>query len=321
MFSALFKKLPRPRRRHRRYPIRRDEAGRSARQRCFLVFEKGMKPDEAALRVNVPKGTARRYYYQWKKLPQNLATTYEVVQGIRKVDPAFPETLINSLAESLGWTEQEVQERLADVERPWGIRRLLTTPWSSELAETPADADVDTYPERRLAAALPFAALLEASHVPTEAIVEALTDNRNRSAADVRSIFTKHHGSLGGPGSVAWIFERRGSITVDGTRFTEDAVMDAAIEGGADDVATDGDTIEVITEPAQLSAVREALESAGIETEQVELTMVPKTTVQLDESDARKTLRLIDALEGSDDVQEVYANFDISDEVLEAVAG
>jgi transcriptional/translational regulatory protein YebC/TACO1 len=97
--------------------------------------------------------------------------------------------------------------------------------------------------------------------------------------------------------------------------------MDAAIEGGADDVTLDGDTIEVVTEPSALSAVRQALEAAGIECEQVELTMIPKTTVTLDEADARKTLRLIDALESSDDVQEVYANFDISDEVLEAVAG
>ena len=152
-------------------------------------------------------------------------------------------------------------------------------------------------------------------------IVEVLTDNRNRSAADVRSIFTKHNGSLGGPGSVAWIFERRGSITVDSTRFSEDDVMEAAVEGGAEDVTTEGDTIEVVTEPTELTAVREALEAAGIECQQVELTMIPKNTVKLDESDARKTLRLIDALESSDDVQEVFANFDIPDEVLEAVAG
>jgi YebC/PmpR family DNA-binding regulatory protein len=152
-------------------------------------------------------------------------------------------------------------------------------------------------------------------------IVEVLTDNRNRSAAEVRNIFTKHNGSLGGPGAVAWIFERRGSIVVDGTKYTEDEVIEAAVEGGADDVTVDGDSIEVVTEPAALSSVREALQAAGIEPEQVELTMIPKNTVKLDESDARKTLRLIDALEGSDDVQDVYANFDISDEVFEAVAG
>ncbi len=168
-----------------------------------------------------------------------------------------------------------------------------------------------------------FEAILYEGYGPSgvAVIVEVLTDNRNRSAADVRNIFTKHNGSLGGPGSVAWIFERRGSVTVDATRFAEDDVMEAAIEGGADDVTLDGETIEVVTEPSALSAVRQALEAAGIECEQVELTMIPKTTVKLDESDARKTLRLIDALEASDDVQEVYANFDISDEVLEAVAG
>ena len=168
-----------------------------------------------------------------------------------------------------------------------------------------------------------FEAILYEGYGPSgvAVIVEVLTDNRNRSAADVRNIFTKHNGSLGGPGAVAWIFERRGSVTVDATRFGEDDVMEAAIEGGADDVTRDGDTIEVITEPAALSAVRQALEAAGIECEQVELTMITKTTVKLDEADARKTLRLIDALESSDDVQEVYANFDISDEVLEAVAG
>jgi len=168
-----------------------------------------------------------------------------------------------------------------------------------------------------------FEAILYEGYGPSgvAVIVEVLTDNKNRSAAEVRNIFTKHNGSLGGPGSVAWIFERRGSLTVDAGRFTEDDVMEAAIEGGADDVTLEGDTIQIVTEPAALSAVREALDAAGIECDAVELTMMPKNTVKLDEADARKTLRLIDALESSDDVQEVYANFDISDEVLEAVAG
>jgi YebC/PmpR family DNA-binding regulatory protein len=149
-------------------------------------------------------------------------------------------------------------------------------------------------------------------------IVEALTDNRNRTASAVRSIFTKHNGSLGAPGSVSWIFDRRGSIIVDATRYDEDDVVGAAIEGGADDVVRDGDTFQVITDVAQLSAVREALSAAGIEYEQAEITLIPKSTVVLDEADARKTLRLIDALEENDDVQEVYANFDIPEEVLEA---
>jgi YebC/PmpR family DNA-binding regulatory protein len=152
-------------------------------------------------------------------------------------------------------------------------------------------------------------------------IVEVLTDNRNRSAADVRNIFSKHNGALGQPGAVAWIFERRGSIVVDGGKHDEDEVTLAAIEAGADDVVVDSDGYQLLTDPSQLTAVRDAIAAAGIAFEQAELTMIPKTTVQLDENDARKLLRLIDALEENDDVQEVYANFDIPDDVLEAVAG
>jgi YebC/PmpR family DNA-binding regulatory protein len=152
-------------------------------------------------------------------------------------------------------------------------------------------------------------------------IVEVLTDNRNRSASGVRSVFTKHNGTLGQPGSVAWIFERRGSIVVDAGKYSEDDVMAAAIEGGADDVIRDGEAYQVLCEPAELSAVRAAIEEAGIEYEQAELTLQPKSTVQLDEAEARKTLRLVDALEDIDDVQDVYANFDIPEEVLQAVAG
>jgi len=152
-------------------------------------------------------------------------------------------------------------------------------------------------------------------------IVEVLTDNRNRSASSVRSVFTKHNGTLGQPGSVAWIFERRGSIVVDAGKYSEDDVMAAAIEGGADDVVRDGEAFQVLCEPTELSVVREAIEQAGIEYEQAELTLQPKSTVQLDEAEARKTLRLVDALEDIDDVQDVYANFDIPEEVLEAVAG
>ena len=152
-------------------------------------------------------------------------------------------------------------------------------------------------------------------------IVEVLTDNRNRSAAEVRNIFSKHGGSLAQPGAVAWMFERRGSVVVDGTKYAEDDVMAAAIEAGADDVVQDGDQFEVLTQPADLGAVRDAIEAAGIAIEQAELTMVPKNTVQLEENDARKTMKIMDALEDSDDVQEVYANFDIPEEILEALAG
>jgi YebC/PmpR family DNA-binding regulatory protein len=151
-------------------------------------------------------------------------------------------------------------------------------------------------------------------------VVEVLTDNRNRSAAEIRNIFSKHNGSLATPGAVAWQFERRGSIIIDADKFSEDDVMAAALEAGADDVIQDGDTFQVLTEPTAFIAVRDALKQAGIQFETAELTLMPKSTVVLNENDARRTLRLVDALEDSDDVQEVYANFDIPEEILEAVA-
>jgi len=152
-------------------------------------------------------------------------------------------------------------------------------------------------------------------------IAEALTDNRNRTASDVRHVFTKNDGNLGTTGAVAWLFERRGIVMVDADRADEDSVTLAAAEGGAEDVIQDGSSFEVTTSPEALSSVREALEQAGIEVESAETTMVPKTTIELDdEAVARKTLRLIDALEELDDVSEVYANFDIPERLLEAVA-
>jgi YebC/PmpR family DNA-binding regulatory protein len=152
-------------------------------------------------------------------------------------------------------------------------------------------------------------------------IVEVLTDNRNRSAAEVRNIFSKHGGQLAQPGAVAWVFERRGSIVVDGTKYGEDDVMAAAIDAGADDVVQDGEQFQVLTEPSDFAAVRDALAAAGIAFENADLTMIPKNTVKLEENDARKTMKIMDALEDSDDVQEVYANFDIPEDVLEALAG
>jgi len=152
-------------------------------------------------------------------------------------------------------------------------------------------------------------------------IVEVLTDNKNRSAAEVRNIFSKHSGQLAQPGAVAWVFERRGSIVVDGAKYDEDDVMAAAIDAGAEDVVQDGDSFQVLTEPADFAAVRDALVAAGIEFEQADLTMIPKNTVKLEENDARKTMKIVDALEDSDDVQEVYANFDIPEDVLEALVG
>lgn len=150
-------------------------------------------------------------------------------------------------------------------------------------------------------------------------LVEAMTDNRNRTAADVRNIFNKTGGKLGETGTVAWIFERKGSIVVDTGAADEDTLMTVAIEAGAEDVSQDEHTFEIVTDPSDFMAVREAIEAAGIAFTSAELAMLPKTTVQLEQSDAKKMLRLMDALEDNDDVQEVHANFDISEEVLEAI--
>jgi YebC/PmpR family DNA-binding regulatory protein len=151
-------------------------------------------------------------------------------------------------------------------------------------------------------------------------LVEALTDNRNRTAADVRHVFAKHDGNLGASGVVAWLFERKGVVLVADT-VDEDEVMLIAADAGADDVRHEGTSYEVTCSPDELTTVRAALEGTGIEVEAAELTMLPKTTVQIeDEAAARKLLRLMDALEENDDVQDVYANFDIPEGILEAVA-
>jgi YebC/PmpR family DNA-binding regulatory protein len=151
-------------------------------------------------------------------------------------------------------------------------------------------------------------------------LVEALTDNRNRTAAEVRHVFSKHDGNLGEAGSVSWLFERRGVVLVDGA-VDEDELTLAAAEGGADDVERDGSSWQITSAPERLSDVREAVEGAGFTVDSAELTMIPKTTIEVvDESQAKKILRLIDALEENDDVQEVYANFDIPERVLEEVA-
>ena len=151
-------------------------------------------------------------------------------------------------------------------------------------------------------------------------LVEALTDNRNRTGADMRHIFGKNGGNLGEPGSVAYLFDKKGVVVVDGERYSEDDLM-VAIDAGAEDIAMDDDVFEVITEPSALTAVRAALDEAGIAIENAEVAQRPKTLVPLDEEGATKLLRLIDALEDQDDVDEVHANFDVDAEVLERVAG
>jgi YebC/PmpR family DNA-binding regulatory protein len=152
-------------------------------------------------------------------------------------------------------------------------------------------------------------------------LVEALTDNRNRTASEVRHAFTKFGGNLGTTGAVAWQFERRGVVLVSANGADEEELVMAAAEGGADDVELDGSSFVVTSAPESLSDVRQALEDGGFAVESVELAMVPKTTVAVsDESVARRIVKLVEGLEDTEDVQDVYANFDIPEDVLEAVA-
>ena len=152
-------------------------------------------------------------------------------------------------------------------------------------------------------------------------LVEALTDNRNRTASDVRHLFSKYGGNLGTTGAVAWLFERRGVVLVDAQGVDEEELLLAAAEGGADDVERDGTVFQVLSAPDSVAGVRAAIEAAGIAINSAGLSMLPKTTVEVeDESAAKRLIRLIEALEENDDVQDVFANFDIPEQVLEAVA-
>ena len=150
-------------------------------------------------------------------------------------------------------------------------------------------------------------------------LVETLTDNRNRTGSEVRHAFSTHGGSLGEPGSVAWQFEKKGELVVDGSRFSEDDLM-PAIDAGAEDVSLDGDVYEIVTDPAWYTAVREALEGAGVALESAELAMRPTTTVPVEEGEVGRLVRLIETLEDHDDVNAVHANFDVDADVLERVA-
>ncbi len=151
-------------------------------------------------------------------------------------------------------------------------------------------------------------------------LIEALTDNRNRTAADVRHIVGKGGGSLGEPGSVAYLFEKQGVIIVEADKYGEDDLI-VAIDAGAEDIVLDDDVYEVITAPADFTVVRDALTKAGIEIESSDVTQRPKTRVPLQEEDAAKLMKLIDALEESDDVGAVHANYDVDADVLERILG
>jgi YebC/PmpR family DNA-binding regulatory protein len=151
-------------------------------------------------------------------------------------------------------------------------------------------------------------------------LVEALTDNRNRTSAEVKHIFSKNSGSLGEPGSVAYLFDKKGTIVIDSERYSEDDLM-VAVEAGAEDISTDEDVFEVVTEPAEFTAVRRALEDAGVEMQSAEMAYRPSSLVPVEEGPAAKLMKLIDLLEDNDDVSAVHANFDVSADVLERVAG
>jgi len=150
--------------------------------------------------------------------------------------------------------------------------------------------------------------------------VEVLTDNRNRTGSEIKNVFTRNGGSLAEPGAVAWQFERKGVIALDKSAASEDDLMLAALDAGAEDIEDLGDTWQVTTPPSDLHTVRDALEAGGIAVTSADLTMLATTAVELSEtSSAKNVLRVIDALEEHDDVQNVYANFDIPDDVLQAV--
>ena len=145
-------------------------------------------------------------------------------------------------------------------------------------------------------------------------LVEALTDNTNRTAADVRSIFNKHGGNLGESGSVAYLFNRKGVIGYPAGSYTEDDLLEPALEAGAEDVTTAGDTIEVLTDPEEFEAVLDALSGAGLTHSMAEVSLVPDATIALDVDGTRKALKLVDLLDDHDDVQSVATNLDIPDD-------
>ena len=175
---------------------------------------------------------------------------------------------------------------------------------------TGADADADAYE-----------AVVYEGYGPggVAILVETLTDNRNRTGSEVRHAFTRHGGNLGEPGSVAWTFEKKGELVVNGSRYSEDDLL-PAIDAGAEDVALDGDVWEIVTGPADLQAVREALSAAGVELESAELVQRPTTRTPVGEERVGTLMKLLEELEDNDDVQGVHANFDVDAEVLERVA-
>jgi len=147
-------------------------------------------------------------------------------------------------------------------------------------------------------------------------LVEVMTDNKNRTTADIRNIFSKKNGNVAGAGSVSWMFEKKGYIEVDKQASSEDKVMSIVLDAGAQDMQTEEDIYTITTDTKDLEAVRKALEVSGIKPKTAEITMLPKSTIKLTGDEARQILALVEALEDSDDVQNVYANFDVPDEII-----
>jgi len=151
-------------------------------------------------------------------------------------------------------------------------------------------------------------------------LVEVLTDNKNRTVAEIRHILSKHGGNLGENGCVAWMFDKKGSLLVNKSDIDEDALMELALEAGADDVREEEHEFEVITNPGAFEAVRRAIEQRGIKLLSASIGMIPQNTVQLEAGKAEQMLKLMEKLEDNDDVQNVYANFDIPDEIMEKLS-
>ncbi|MGB9721310.1 MAG: YebC/PmpR family DNA-binding transcriptional regulator [bacterium] len=151
-------------------------------------------------------------------------------------------------------------------------------------------------------------------------LIEAVTDNRNRTTSEIKHILSRHNGSLGTQGSVAWQFQTQGIITIDAKKYDEDTIISLALDGGAIDVKTEEDTYQVITPPESFNKVKELFKNNNIEITSSELTKIPQNTIPLSEKDAEKVLKLFEALDELDDVQHVYGNFDIADEVMEKIS-
>ena len=152
-------------------------------------------------------------------------------------------------------------------------------------------------------------------------LMDVLTDNKNRTVAEIRHIMSRHNANLGEGGCVAWNFDKKGLIMVDVAGMSEEALLDAALEAGAEDIRSENDTFEIITAPNDVMDVKEALESKGIAVASVEITMLPKSTIRVDGKTAEAVLKLMDALDEHDDVQHVYSNFDIPEEIMEKIGG